>query len=200
MDCGGSLRISTLGLDNLSLEWLGWILPLCLCGTFVSTSLMNWVIAMRLCTVYNSWSAVVSLYYTSSSSTTVVTIVMLQQSWTLLLSVQSNCLCLLVVISTGSWRSAWNLEAKRLDKNVCWYHNEMICNFMQATLVAGKALLWSFCDGIFCLCCIRWYLTVGNNQLPEHYGLERSLRQRTFRTCTATSLLELIVLWVGWFS
>ena len=79
----------------------------------------------------------------------------------------------------GSWRSAWNLEAKRLNKKeLGWYHNEMIWGtLVQASLLVGIAVFF----GLFAMVSFAFAALVGILLLEtinylEHYGLERNLK------------------------
>ena len=79
----------------------------------------------------------------------------------------------------GSWKSAWNLEAKRLNKKqLSWYHNEMVWGtVIQSTLLALIAFYFgAFAALSFTLAAVVGILLLETINYLEHYGLERSLR------------------------
>ena len=79
----------------------------------------------------------------------------------------------------GSWRSAWNLEAKRLDKKeLNWYHNEMIWGtLLQTSLLVGIAAFFGwFAMVSFMFAAVIGILLLETINYLEHYGLERDLK------------------------
>ena len=175
-------KTSTLGFDNLNLEWLGLIFTVGICcGTFginVAHELGHRNASHAQFTARGLLLSSLYLHFIIEHNRGHHRHVATELDPATSRYNQTVYAFWLQSVP-GSWRSAWNLEAKRLDKKqLNWYHNEMLWGtLLQTALVAGIG----FYFGLFAMVSFVFAAFVGILLLEtinylEHYGLERSLR------------------------